>query len=57
MNESDTSARFFGVKLKAAVSVPNFHDVFDAATGRINEPKALADLTAAAEALALREVA
>ena len=50
------SARFFGVELKAAVSVPNFHDVFDAATGRINEPKALADLTAAAEALALQEV-
>lgn len=51
------SARFFGVDLKAAVSVANFYDVFDAETGRITEPGALADLTAAAEALALLEVA
>ena len=51
------SAQFFEVDLKAAVSVPNFYDVFDAETGRINEPSALADLTAAAETLALREVA
>ncbi|WP_127559360.1 NADPH-dependent FMN reductase [Nioella ostreopsis] len=51
------SARFFGVDLKAAVSVANFHDVFDAETGRITEPNALAALTAAAEALALQEVA
>ncbi|SHL78702.1 hypothetical protein SAMN05444414_1416 [Roseovarius marisflavi] len=51
------SAQFFGVDLKAAVSVPNFYDVFDAETGRIKEPNALADLIAAAETLALREVA
>lgn len=51
------SAQFFGVDLKAAVSVANFHSVFDADTGRITEPNALADLTAAAEALALLEVA
>lgn len=51
------SARFFGVDLKAAVSVANFYDVFDAETGRITEPGTLADLTAAATALALREVA
>ena len=43
--------------LKAAVSVANFHDVFDAETGRIIEPAALADLTDAATALALQEVA
>jgi len=51
------SARFFGADLKAAVSVANFHDVFDARTGRITEPSALADLTEAATALALQEVA
>ena len=51
------SARFFGADLKAAVSVANFDDVFDAETGRITEPAALADLTAAAEALTVREVA
>lgn len=51
------SAQFFGVDLTAAVSVANFHDVFDANTGRITEPSALANLTAAAEALALQEVA
>lgn len=51
------SARFFGVDLKAAVSVANFYDVFDADTGRITEPNDLADLTAAAETLVLREVA
>lgn len=51
------SARFVGVDLKAAVSVANFHDVFDAETGRITEASALADLTAAAEALAQLEVA
>ncbi|SIS88954.1 NAD(P)H-dependent FMN reductase [Roseivivax lentus] len=51
------SARFFGVDLKAAVSVANFYDVFDAETGRITEASALADLTAAAKALTVREVA
>lgn len=51
------SARFFGVDLKAVVSIANFHDVFDPTTGRIAEPEALADLTAAAAALALHEVA
>ena len=51
------SAQFFGVDLKAAVSVPNFYDVFDAQTARIDEPNALADLIAAAETLALQEAA
>ncbi|MCR9271989.1 MULTISPECIES: NADPH-dependent FMN reductase [Mameliella] len=51
------SAGFFGADLRAAVSVPSFHDVFDAATGHITEKDALKDLTAAAEALALQEVA
>ena len=51
------SAQFFGVDLKAAVSVANFYDVFDADTGRITESNALADLTAAAKALALSEAA
>lgn len=51
------SARFFGVDLKGAVSVANFYDVFDAETGRVTDPRALADLTKAASALALREVA
>ncbi len=51
------SARFFGVDLKAAVSVANFYDVFDVDTGRITEPSALEDLTDAATALAQREVA
>jgi chromate reductase, NAD(P)H dehydrogenase (quinone) len=51
------SAPFFGVDLKAAVSVPSFYDVFDAETGRIDEPNALADLIAAAETLALQEAA
>lgn len=44
------SAQFFGVDLKAAVSVPNFHDVYDAQSGRITGP-ALADLRAAATGL------
>ena len=57
LSSAKGSARFFGVDLKASVSVANFHDVFDAQTGRITEPSALADLTAAAEALALQEVA
>lgn len=51
------SAKFFGVDLKAAVSVANFHDVFDVESGRITEPKTLEELTAAAKALVLREVA
>ena len=51
------SAQFFGVDLKAAVSVANFYDVFDAETGRVTEPNALADLTIAAKALTQREVA
>ncbi|WP_300534211.1 NADPH-dependent FMN reductase [uncultured Mameliella sp.] len=51
------SARFFGADLKATVSVANFYDVFDAETGRITEASALADLTEAATALALQEVA
>ena len=51
------SARFFGVDLKAAVSVANFYEVFDAQTGRVTEPNVLADLTDAATALAVREVA
>lgn len=51
------SARFFGADLKAAVSVANFYDVFDTWTGRIMEASALADLTEAATALALQEVA
>lgn len=48
--------RFFGVDLKGAVSVVNFHDIFDANTGRITKPSALANLTAAAESLTLQEV-
>lgn len=51
------SARFFGVDLKAAVSVPSFHEVFDTATGRVTERNALNELTAAAKALAVLEVA
>jgi len=51
------SAQFFGVDLKAAVSVPDFYDVFNAETGCIDEPNALADLIAAAETLTLREAA
>ncbi|MDG1457814.1 MAG: NAD(P)H-dependent oxidoreductase [Pseudoprimorskyibacter sp.] len=51
------SAPFFGVDLKAAVSVPSFYDVFDAKTGRIEDPNALADLIAAAETLAPPEAA
>ncbi len=50
------SAQFFGVDLKAAVSVANFYDVFDAETGRITEPNALVDLSSAAKALALQDV-
>jgi chromate reductase len=52
-----SSALFFGVDLKAAVSVPSFYDVFDAKTGRIEDPNALADLIAAAETLAPPEAA
>lgn len=51
------SAPFFGVDLKAAVSVPSFYDVFDAKTGRIDEPNILEDLIAAAETLAQQEAA
>lgn len=51
------SARFFGVDLKAALSVPNFYDVFDVETDRVTEPNTLARLTSAAETLALRGAA
>jgi len=51
------SAQFFGANLKAAVSVANFYDVFDAESGQITEPNTLANLAAAAKALVLREVA
>ncbi|MFY0638050.1 NADPH-dependent FMN reductase [Maricaulis maris] len=51
------SAGFFGVDLKAAVSVARFYEVFDADTGRIAEPGVLAELTSAAMALVQREVA
>lgn len=51
------SAPFFGVNLKAAVSIPSFYDVFDAKTGRIEDPNALADLISAAETLAPQEAA
>ena len=51
------SARFFGADLRAAVSVASFYDAFDSETGSITEPTALAELTAAAETLALAEVA
>lgn len=50
------SARFFGADLKAAVSVANYYDVFDAETGTITNPITLAELTAAAETLALSEL-
>lgn len=50
-----SSARFFGVDLRATVSVANFYDVFDADIGHITEPDALARLTDAATALALHE--
>lgn len=46
------SAGFFGAEVKAAVSVGRFHDVFDAGTGRITDPGTLAELNAAAGALA-----
>ncbi|GAA6180038.1 NAD(P)H-dependent oxidoreductase [Shimia sp. NS0008-38b] len=47
------SARFFGVDLRAAVSVGSFYDVFDANSGRITDPTVLSELTSAAEALVL----
>ncbi len=50
------SADFFGVDLRAALSVPNFYDVFDAGRGRVTDPNVLADLRSAATALVLREV-
>ena len=50
------STQFFGVDLRAAVSVPNFYDVFDDHTGQITEPNVLSELTTAAEALALRDI-
>ncbi|MCE8538198.1 NAD(P)H-dependent oxidoreductase [Ruegeria pomeroyi] len=51
------SAPFFGADLRTAVSVASFHDAYDAETGRITEPNALADLSAAALALSMQEVA
>lgn len=50
------SAQYFGADLKAAVSVASFFDVFDTETGTVTNPIALAELTAAAETLALSEV-
>lgn len=52
-----SSAQFFGVDLRAAVSVPNFYDVFDGRTGQITEPSILSELTSAARALASRGTA
>jgi len=49
------SAQFFGVDLRAAVSVRSFHDVFDTLTEQITEPSTLSDLTSAAQALARRD--
>ena len=46
------SAGFFGAEVKAAVSVGRFHAAFDAGRGRITDPEALAELTAAAATLA-----
>ncbi|MEP5759505.1 MAG: NAD(P)H-dependent oxidoreductase, partial [Litoreibacter sp.] len=51
------SAEFFGVDLRAAVSVRNFYDVFDTSSGRITDPGVLSELTAAAQSLALNEAA
>lgn len=53
LTSAKESAKFFGVDLKAAVSIPSFYDVFDAETGRITDPNALAKLQAAAQALAM----
>ncbi len=54
---AEGSAEFFGVDLRAAVSVPNFYDVFDTRKGRVTDPDVLSELTAATQALAMREVA
>lgn len=51
------SAQFFGVELRAAVSVGNFYDVFDNITGRITDPGVLSELTSAALALTPHETA
>jgi len=50
------SAKFFGVDLRAAVSVRNFYDVFDISSGRITDSNVLSELTSAAKSLALHEV-
>ncbi|MEX5566027.1 NADPH-dependent FMN reductase [Pseudophaeobacter sp. 1A16562] len=50
------SAQFFGADLKATLSVASFYEVFDADSGTITNPVTLAELTAAAETLALSEV-
>lgn len=51
------SAEYFGVDLRAAVSVRNFYDVSDPHTRRITAPDVLSDLTSAAQTLALHEIA
>ncbi|MGG7565818.1 NADPH-dependent FMN reductase [Rhodovulum sp. DZ06] len=51
------SAGVFGADLRAAVSVARFHEVFDAGAGRVTDRAVLAQLTAAAGALALAEAA
>lgn len=51
LKSAKESAKFFGVDLKAAVSIPSFYDVFDVKTGCITEPNALAKLHSATQAL------
>lgn len=51
------SAEFFGVDLRAAVSVRNFYDAFDTSIGCITDPDVLSELTSAAQSFALREAA
>ncbi|WP_422374239.1 NADPH-dependent FMN reductase [Roseibium sp.] len=45
------SAAYFGADLKASVSIPSFHDVFDFETNRITDPKIQHSLEDAAGAL------
>ncbi|MEP4196832.1 MAG: NAD(P)H-dependent oxidoreductase [Aliishimia sp.] len=52
---AQSSAQYFGVDLRAAVSVPNFYDVFDVSVGRITEPKLASNLTSAINALVRHE--
>lgn len=49
------SAQFFGVDLRAAVSVRGFYDVFDSQIGRVTDTNVLSDLISAAKALAWRD--